>query len=299
MADEKQADDTTTNQPLDNDVQAVNNSMDQIVDPLAKQPAADAHVPAKGESDTGDGTDAKAEGEQEWSPDLLARAKELGLTIGECKELGSPESLTKVCDALQARAESPERGTPQRDKSEPATKKPERFNLKLDPEVVGSETAAALQQFIEHHEATKEALLEKIASLEASAKSNFDSARAQRIEGYFEKLQDFDHIIGPDHPRNRQKVIDEMEVLRTGYEATGRKAPPESELFQRAFNGLFGKEQAVVARREVTRKLEDRHKRTTARPDQTPAQLSARERARRTVEQFYASNPVAETVDIE
>lgn len=238
------------------------------------EPQADAQVPAKSKSDSGDGATTEAEGETaEFSPNLLARAKELGISFVDAKSLGSPESLTKVCDELEARADRSPRGN---DKPESRTEppaKPERRKLTLDPAVIGEDTAAILRQLDEQHAAELEAMREENKSLRERIERNLEAAREERMSQYFDAQTDYQDIIGPDHPRNRGKVADKMEVLKAGYEAMKRKVPSERELFQEAFATEFGDKQAAVARRKLTQSLERREKSLTARPDQrnTPA----------------------------
>lgn len=273
MANEKAEETTTT---VDKAEKPVNTDMTGF--DLTDPGMADAAIPAtsKSESDSGPGATAEAEDTQvEFDPELLARAKSVGLSIAEAKELGSPGSLTKVVEAAERLlAERSPRGhdTSESNPESPA-KQPERRKLKLDPATLGEETAAILQQLDEQHAEELAVMRSENAALRQRIEQNLDAAREERITTYFEAQTDFQDIIDPDHPRNRSRVTDKMAVLKAGYEAMKRKVPGERELFHEAFASEFGDKQAAVARRKLTTSLERREKSLTARADQrnTPA----------------------------
>lgn len=269
---------TETNPAVDNTVVTDNNTSPlDFDDPAVTSPPADEQVPA---SEAGEGTVAEADGGSEFTSELLARAGKLGITEDEAKELGTPASLARVCDAIESRAKSDDGGTVETHHKPRTPAKPERLQLKLDPDVIGAETAEIVKQIDEHYAAQVEALNAELAAMREQQTASVEASRKERINGYFDSLgKDFDHIVGAEHPRNRSKVLDKMDVLRAGYEATGRKAPQEKELFQEAFQSEFGDRQAAVARKKINEQLKKRQSQITARPDQRTAQMTPEQRA--------------------
>ncbi len=296
MADEN----PETNPAVDNAVASVNNTKSALDfdDPARElKPSADEQVPAKAQ-DPGEGADTAADGEPvEFPPKLMARAKSLGLSIAEVKELGTPESVTNVLDELEARAEATN-AEPSTRRTPETPAKPERRKLKVDPAVVGEETAALLNQLDQEHAAEIEALQKALADRDARIEAHFGAAKEQRIEAYFDALQDFQDVVGPEHSRNRRKVIDAMDMLQDGYEAKGRKLPPESELFRKAFALEFGDRQAAVARKKIGEQLDKRKAQTIARPDQRTANMSPTQRAVATVANYMREHDTQDAPDI-
>lgn len=226
----------------------------------------------------GEATEGKAEGEKATFPkDLLARAESLGVSAEDIEELGTPESLTKVLEALEKRADSPDGGDEQIQEQPSAAT--EKAKLELDPEALGTEVVAALNTLNEHYAGQLAALTKEIATLRSAAEARDGAEHRARTDGYFDSLTEFQHVIGPDHPRNRGKVLERMKVLEAGYKAVSKKVPGERDLFDEAFRAAFGKEQAAVTRKQITDKLAKRESQITARPNRNVSDMTPEQRA--------------------
>ena len=83
----------------------------------------------------------------------------------------------------------------------------------------------------------------------------------------------------------RQRVKDQMEILRSGYKATKKKAPSDSDLFDKALRSEFPDAAINEERNSFTQKIQARERQIISRPSaRTGESASARDRAKKAVE---------------
>jgi len=99
-----------------------------------------------------------------------------------------------------------------------------------------------------------------------------------------------EEIFGSDEPSptessNRQRVQDQMEILRSGYKATKKKMPSDSDLFDKALRSEFPDAAINEERNSFTKKIQSRERQIISRPSaRTGESASARDRAKKAVE---------------
>jgi hypothetical protein len=99
-----------------------------------------------------------------------------------------------------------------------------------------------------------------------------------------------EEIFGSDEPSptessNRQRVKDQMEILRSGYKATKKKTPSDSDLFDKALRSEFPDAAINEERNSFTQKIQARERQIISRPSaRTGESASARDRAKKAVE---------------
>ena len=184
-----------------------------------------------------------------------------------------------------------------------------KFELKLDADAFDPDTLKALQAMNEHYHGQVEQLhsellkeRQQVASTHqqletfTSQQQLAEAARVEQdMEAFFNGLGDeWKDTFGKGHYRelfavnptvvqNRAKLFEEMENIRAGEEARGRRASSLSELQQRALRAAFGDQLKTHARKEVAAKVQERQSQQIARP-------SGRNKAPASAEQVADAN---------
>jgi hypothetical protein len=145
-----------------------------------------------------------------------------------------------------------------------------------------SELASAVEKILGSMTAKVSELERKLAArVEASPK---EAASATSL------FAGREHIFGSDAPSptetsNRQRVTDQMQILRSGYKAMKKNAPSDSDLFNKAMRSEFPDASINEERNSFRTKIQDRERQIISRPSsRTGESTSARDRAKKAVE---------------
>ena len=84
----------------------------------------------------------------------------------------------------------------------------------------------------------------------------------------------------PDQKKNRDSIRGQMDILKAGYKAAGKKVPNARILFDKALRSEFPDATIETARKQVATKVQNRERKMVARPTSRAAESSdARSRA--------------------
>lgn len=80
-----------------------------------------------------------------------------------------------------------------------------------------------------------------------------------------------EELFGSDAPsptqrKNREKVREQMAILKAGYKSAGKKVPSEKELFSKAFRAEFAEESLNKERSQFVNKVRNREQQIISRP---------------------------------
>ncbi len=165
---------------------------------------------------------------------------------------------------------------------EPATKSEEEVTIGKADDFLDSELASAVEKILGTMTAKVNDLEKKLAAKVAAAPTE-----AKPTTDLFSGREE---IFGSDEPSpteasNRQRVKDQMEILRSGYKATKKKIPSDSDLFDKALRSEFPDAAINEERNSFTTKVQARERQIISRPSaRTGESASARDRAKKAVE---------------
>lgn len=75
----------------------------------------------------------------------------------------------------------------------------------------------------------------------------------------------------PEAAANRDRVFQQMQILRTGYQAAGIPVPAEAQLINEAVQSSFHKQTQEIARKAITSQIKKSSKQALSRPHSTGA----------------------------
>ena len=145
-----------------------------------------------------------------------------------------------------------------------------------------SELASAVEKILGSMTAKVSELERKLAArVDASPK---EAASATSLFAGREQIFGSD-APSPTETSNRQRVTDQMQILRSGYKAMKKNAPSDSDLFNKAMRSEFPDASINEERNSFTTKIQDRERQIISRPSsRTGESTSARDRAKKAVE---------------
>ena len=169
-------------------------------------------------------------------------------------ETPEPDTETDVSEPVEAETEVSEK-----------TETPS-FNIELDEDLYDDALIGQFKAMKQHYDDQIKVLTDQVASMNQNAEASrklslFDEINQPKRFGVG-SVKD-----GSKEAKNRQKVMEQMDVIRAGYKATGKKAPNEMTLLRTAINASFGEQIAEDARSEITEKVTERHNSRIARPN--------------------------------
>jgi len=224
--------------------------------------------------------------QKEQIPDeLTQRAKDAGLSDDDIKDF-SQSQLEKVVSLLPKKEEAADQkqdGEKSDRQSESATD--DEFKIELDEQLYDPDICKAMKSAAEQINAIKAELKEVSAGYKqaetANAERQFESMINSLGDEFNETLgKGSIDDIGPDSSQfaNRCKVMEEMNAIASGYQATGKKLPSPQKLFERAVNSVFGDSIKSNIRKSIASQLDRRssqmlHRGTAkSKPNMSPTQ---------------------------
>jgi len=245
----------------------------------------DPTVDAAGDDEITPDTDdePKAVADEPQSDELMARARELGMSEADIDAWSDhPELLTKHLDALDTPAATDSAATDEAEADDAKADDETDFEITLDPEQYEPELVAQFKEMNDHIQtklASQEAVIGRLLD---HLESQHERAAVSRFDGYVEALgRDYHKSLGEGtteqfvkgsvERRARDEIWDSMRVLEAGYQQRGEKVPNEPELFAKAIRVAIGDDFEKITRQKIQRKVAARGKRTTNRPTQRQA----------------------------
>lgn len=137
-----------------------------------------------------------------------------------------------------------------------------------------------IDQFGDMHSATVDAfdqLQSRVHQLEAEINGYRQSDQQNRFDSWIDSQGDsIKEVLGKGpsdslqghgaFARNREKIRDEVEALRIGYQRLEKPMPPDNELWSRAMRMLFPKQFQTEARKDLEQKVKTQRKAAVSRP---------------------------------
>ena len=291
--------------------------LQQMVDGWKNDPTSDAHsagrqAPADAnsrEANPQTGNPKPAVAAAEFDAALLRHARDAGFSDEEARAFGDPAKLQRALTAYDREMlnlrrgrqngqptqqqqppqrqpqtppsqQAPREEQPARDASGRFVPREEKFELKLDPNLVDPEIISgfnALQGHYESRIARLEAALEEAAPVIRRSWAETQQIKVQQFDTALEKLgESFAELFGNDptdeldpqsaHFQNRDKIFIAANELAEEYQARGKRVPRFAELVRRAAYSEFGDKLKQQARAEVKAELERRQEESTSPP---------------------------------
>jgi hypothetical protein len=133
-------------------------------------------------------------------------------------------------------------------------------------------------------------LAKAVSSMIGQLKGQIDelkksSVKPERAPAVSEFFANHSEIFGSDAPspaqkKNRESIREQMDILKAGYKAAGKKAPDVQSLFEKALRSEFPDAAASNDRKQVVSKVQNRERKMILRPTSRHAESSdARSRA--------------------
>ena len=222
-------------------------------------------LPSEDEQDLEDDADYG----EEYLEALAEAAVDLGLSDEDLEELGSVEEIEAVVEDLLSGEDN--------EPDEVSTDSLEEFGIEID-ESLPEEMQNALRGFAEQ-------INEKLGAYK-EAFENFntftESSKINEVETSFDQMIMNDSSVRSlfgDSPtselgeestylQNRVILLEEMNTLAAGYEATGRETPDDSALMQMALQTAFGQEMSSIRENGLRADINSRREGFTAMPTQ-------------------------------
>jgi len=218
-----------------------------------------------------DGEDFEEVDEDEELEALAEAAVELGLTDEDLEELGSLEAIQGAIKVLSRGGEKEE------PEASPELEALEELGIELDdslPEEVKSALQGFAEQINEKLGAYKEAF-ENFNSFSESSKmdeveSSFDQmiTNESSVRSLFGDAPTSDLPDDSTYLENRVMLLEEMNTIAAGYQATDREIPDDGALMQMALQTAFGQEMSSIRENGLRADINSRREGFTAMPTQ-------------------------------
>lgn len=197
--------------------------------------------------------------------ELLQRAMDAGMTLKDAKLFAATGNLEDAVRLLEPRdGEAKAAGTEPEagDIAGQIDSFAKELEVQMDPDIFDPEVVDVVSSVVERVNQLG-AVVRQMAGDSAKAAHAAEEAKLGQL---FDGLgKGYDAIFGTGNPteakhvRARKAVREEMDALRAGLKATGKKVPSDGELFMRAVGGLHGGKIKSIARKEVTKKVRGRN----------------------------------------
>jgi hypothetical protein len=202
-----------------------------------------------------------ADDDSGFSPEILSRAADLGLSDEDAKGFSSAKELDRALVLLEKRA-----GSAQRQEPEAAEVKEEEFELNeedFDPALVSAFKGMKAEIKNLRNEAAVRKYQEKTDRFD-----DWIKGRGEEMEEVYGKGNAQEVRRGTKAFQNRSDVYDMAETLRERYRAIGRNVP-ESTILERAERAILGDQLDAI-------KTESRNKQVRTRRNQFSSRPTAR-----------------------
>tara|TARA_E500000178_G_scaffold354270_1_gene422688 strand:+ start:5599 stop:6510 length:912 start_codon:yes stop_codon:yes gene_type:complete len=280
-------------EPIEEPVESFEDVMDEDSQDLSER--VDEYIINKAdeligedESDCPDGDcDDDVEGEEEEYyeveeiddaevDELAERAAAVGLTDSDIEELGTVESLERTLRILEGRQNEPE----------------EVEEMSLDLDNIPDEMRPVIEQMDAHYRERIEGLEAQLGQYNTFLDNQSEKEVVSEFDSFVSDLgPGFESLLGTGSTESlagdsgefarRVQVLEEMNILASGYEASNKAVPDEKTLFNRALNSLFA-EQVVEAKNASTEStIAQRRGKFVSRPTQKHGKPQSPEAAAR------------------
>jgi len=211
---------------------------------------------------------------------IFAAAKELGIDAESLEAFQSdPQALKKALSLLESQGIKP-KPTEETDAENPVG---DTFKATLDKDSWDSDIVSQFQSL----EKVTEALNAKIATLETALSNASNDALFQEVDDKFTDLLG----TGPsallsdgDQLTNRNKVMEQVDLLRAGYKKMGKNIPSPNKLLNQAVKVVFTDDIEALAEKKANSKMAKRQNQKTNRPTKrTGRKLAPQKEAERSV----------------
>lgn len=202
----------------------------------------------------------------EIDDELIDRALDAGFTAEELRQMQSSAALRQavsLAERLAARekerksAGGDSKSSPAKDTEISEPNWQQMLDDGHDPQIV------KVQQTVWQQANAARSMAQQIAAAEADRAFQ---AQCQRFDSELSAMTDLTSVLGtgtlseltasnPAQAANRQRVFTQMEVLRRGYEVTGRQVPSESQLIRAAAASAFPDQIQKNARQQVKQSI--------------------------------------------
>lgn len=254
-----------------------------------------AETPA---GDDGENSQAAESDPFDVSDELLDRAVAVGYELDDIRDFKDAKSFEKELarvEKLQQRLQIVKGAkTAAEPEPEPESEEPnwdQMIEDGHDPDVI------ALQKSSWQRAAKAEAMVRQLQQAELQRAA---LAASDRFDDTLNALGDeYAPILGkgriaelkkasPEIAANRQKVYSMMEILRIGYQQSGKPVPQESELVQQAFQASFVKQSQEIARNAIKSRIKNAGSQALSRPRSgSSRELPGPERALQKEREFW------------
>lgn len=237
---------------------------------------------SSGKDDGKDGEDNDASGDDDSpaiSDMVLDRAVRAGVDRVDAAQFRNEASLIRVIESLESKAPTAEDAGNDQGKADENSS----FTLDIDPDAYSEDVVKVFKQLegvINKQESRiRELSTQRDTSTHRVELDEFVSALGKSWQEKLGKGATSALKPGSEELRNRNAVLDDARVIARGYEASGQKPPPMSELLNRALNGRFSDHIKKQARDSIGEKVRGRRGQFVARAADKGRKLSPRQKA--------------------
>ena len=231
----------------------------------------EAQAKEGGEEEDSESPDEDSDEDDKNLEALTERATAVGLDEEDIKKLGSVEALERTILILEARQKT------EAEEVKEVQEEPE--DTKTDFADVPDELRPALEQITKAYEERIKALESQLGQYNEYVDNQAEKAYKSEFDGFVGNLgPDYESLFGTGSTENlrngstelsnRVQVLEEMNTLAAGYEATGREVPDEQSLFNKALSSVFGDELMSIKQASRESQIAERRSKFVGRPSQ-------------------------------
>ena len=187
------------------------------------------------ESNESDESDDLDEDEEYWE-ELANRSFSVGLTEEDIEKLGDVAAIESTIRILEARQDEPETEEPS-------------DSVSFDD--LPDEMREHFEKLNSHYQNRIQSLEDQLGNYNEFVDLQSEKAVKSEFDGYVSDLgPDFESLLGSGSTDNldgdsqelerRVSILEEMNILASGYEAADRAVPEDADLFKKAMNSLYG-----------------------------------------------------------
>ena len=208
--------------------------------------------------------------------ELAERAAAVGLTDSDIEDLGTVESLERTLRILEGRQNEPE----------------EVEEMSLDLDNIPDEMRPVIEQMDAHYRERIEGLEAQLGQYNTFLDNQAEKEVVSEFDSFVSDLgPGFESLLGTGSTESlagdsgefarRVQVLEEMNILASGYEASGKAVPDEKILFTRALNSLFAEQVAEAKNASTESTIAQRRGKFVSRPTQKHGKPQSPEAAAR------------------
>ena len=195
---------------------------------------------------------------------LANRSVSVGLSEEDLERLGDVDAIESTIRILEARQD------------EPDTKEPS-DSVSFDD--IPEEMREHFEKLNSHYQNRIQALEDQLGNYNEYVDLQAEKAVKSDFDGFVSDLgPDFESFLGTGSTdkldgdskelERRVSILEEMNVLASGYEASGRAVPEDADLFKKAMNSLYGEEIRELQQSSREERVAQRRGKFVSRPTQ-------------------------------